>query len=94
MQVRKKKVDNTDPHIRFWEVIDRKKARKILEVQKGLKTVKIGYRVKQTYSRTAAGNVSKRWVMKISNSYRGKQSESPEKDPKRKHESHHREEEQ
>uniref|UniRef100_A0A915LA74 Uncharacterized protein n=1 Tax=Romanomermis culicivorax TaxID=13658 RepID=A0A915LA74_ROMCU len=89
MQVWKNEVDNTDLHIRFWEVIDRKKAREILEVEKGLKTAKIRYLVKQTNSKTAAGKVSKHWVKKIRDGYRGKQWESPEKDGKRKHESHH-----
>uniref|UniRef100_A0A915LD94 Uncharacterized protein n=1 Tax=Romanomermis culicivorax TaxID=13658 RepID=A0A915LD94_ROMCU len=42
IQVWKKETDNTDPRIRFWEVIDRKKAHNILEVEKNLKK-KVGY---------------------------------------------------
>uniref|UniRef100_A0A915KT36 Uncharacterized protein n=1 Tax=Romanomermis culicivorax TaxID=13658 RepID=A0A915KT36_ROMCU len=38
VQVRKKETDNTDPGIRFWDIIDRKKEMEILEVEKGLKT--------------------------------------------------------
>uniref|UniRef100_A0A915L2C1 Ribosomal protein L33 n=1 Tax=Romanomermis culicivorax TaxID=13658 RepID=A0A915L2C1_ROMCU len=37
IQVWKKETDNMDPRIRFWEVIDRKKAHNILEVEKSLK---------------------------------------------------------
>uniref|UniRef100_A0A915IJ92 Uncharacterized protein n=1 Tax=Romanomermis culicivorax TaxID=13658 RepID=A0A915IJ92_ROMCU len=42
IQVWKKETDNTDPRIRFWEVIDWKKAHDIVEVEKNLKK-KIGY---------------------------------------------------
>uniref|UniRef100_A0A915HPT4 Uncharacterized protein n=1 Tax=Romanomermis culicivorax TaxID=13658 RepID=A0A915HPT4_ROMCU len=32
IQVWKEEVDNTDPRIRFWEIIDRKKAKEIMDV--------------------------------------------------------------
>uniref|UniRef100_A0A915HLB9 Uncharacterized protein n=1 Tax=Romanomermis culicivorax TaxID=13658 RepID=A0A915HLB9_ROMCU len=37
IQVWKKETNNTDPCICFWEVIDRKKAHDVLEVEKNLK---------------------------------------------------------
>uniref|UniRef100_A0A915I1Z4 Uncharacterized protein n=1 Tax=Romanomermis culicivorax TaxID=13658 RepID=A0A915I1Z4_ROMCU len=49
----KKETDNTDPRRRFWEVIDRKKAHDILEVEKKLET-KVVYWVKHAYNRSAA----------------------------------------
>uniref|UniRef100_A0A915JVH1 Uncharacterized protein n=1 Tax=Romanomermis culicivorax TaxID=13658 RepID=A0A915JVH1_ROMCU len=63
IQVWKKETDNTDPRIRFWEVIDRKKVHDILEVEKSLKK-KIGYRVKHAHNRPATSKVSKRWTIK------------------------------
>uniref|UniRef100_A0A915K1M6 Uncharacterized protein n=1 Tax=Romanomermis culicivorax TaxID=13658 RepID=A0A915K1M6_ROMCU len=43
IQAWKKETDDTNPRIRFWEVIDRKKAQDIVEVEKNLKK-KVGYR--------------------------------------------------
>uniref|UniRef100_A0A915KCL3 Uncharacterized protein n=1 Tax=Romanomermis culicivorax TaxID=13658 RepID=A0A915KCL3_ROMCU len=83
-------VDNTDPWIRFWEVIDKKKAKEIVDVDNGLETVKI----RQPYTRTGTGKVLKRWVRKTSDGQQIKESESPGKDRKKKHESHQREEKQ
>uniref|UniRef100_A0A915K3H2 Uncharacterized protein n=1 Tax=Romanomermis culicivorax TaxID=13658 RepID=A0A915K3H2_ROMCU len=92
MQVWKKKVDNTDPWIQFWEVIDRTRAREILEVEKGMKSARIGYKVRQPYNRTAAGKIPQHWVKRLSKGHQHKQLESLDKDRKRKHESHHHEE--
>uniref|UniRef100_A0A915JZJ1 Uncharacterized protein n=1 Tax=Romanomermis culicivorax TaxID=13658 RepID=A0A915JZJ1_ROMCU len=65
IQVWKKETDNTDPRIRFWEVIDQKKAHDILEVKKNL-TKKVGYRVKHAYNRPAASRVPRQWIKKYS----------------------------
>uniref|UniRef100_A0A915IUF1 Uncharacterized protein n=1 Tax=Romanomermis culicivorax TaxID=13658 RepID=A0A915IUF1_ROMCU len=91
IQVWKKETDNTDPRIRFWEVIDRKKAHDILEVEKNSKK-KVGYRVKYVYNRSAAIKVPRRWVKKYSDGHRREKSETPEKDRKQKHESRQRDE--
>uniref|UniRef100_A0A915IF24 Uncharacterized protein n=1 Tax=Romanomermis culicivorax TaxID=13658 RepID=A0A915IF24_ROMCU len=47
IQVWKKEVDNTNPRIRFWEVIDKKKVKDIMDVKRGLKSSKTGYKVCQ-----------------------------------------------
>uniref|UniRef100_A0A915HTN3 Uncharacterized protein n=1 Tax=Romanomermis culicivorax TaxID=13658 RepID=A0A915HTN3_ROMCU len=84
IQVWKKEMDNTDPHTRFWDVFDRKKAQDIVEVEKNLKK-KVGYRVKHAYNRSAASKVPRRWFKRYSD--RKEKSETPDKDRKRKHES-------
>uniref|UniRef100_A0A915JXZ0 Uncharacterized protein n=1 Tax=Romanomermis culicivorax TaxID=13658 RepID=A0A915JXZ0_ROMCU len=86
IQVWKKETDNTDPCIRFWEVIDHKKTHDILEVGKNLKR-KVAYRMKHAYNRSAASKVPKRWVKRYSDVHRRKKLETPEKDRKRKHRS-------
>uniref|UniRef100_A0A915K487 Uncharacterized protein n=1 Tax=Romanomermis culicivorax TaxID=13658 RepID=A0A915K487_ROMCU len=91
IQVSKKETDNTDPRIRFWEVIDQKKAHDILEVEKNLKK-KVGYRVKHAYNRPAASKVPRRWVKKYSDIQKRQKSETPDKDRKQKHESRQRDE--
>uniref|UniRef100_A0A915JTI2 Uncharacterized protein n=1 Tax=Romanomermis culicivorax TaxID=13658 RepID=A0A915JTI2_ROMCU len=91
IQVWKKETDNTDPCIRFWEFIDRKKAHDILEVEKNLKK-KVGYRVKHAYNRSAASKVPRRWVKKYRDVRRREKSETPNKDRKRKHGSRQRDE--
>uniref|UniRef100_A0A915IHL0 Uncharacterized protein n=1 Tax=Romanomermis culicivorax TaxID=13658 RepID=A0A915IHL0_ROMCU len=88
IQVWKKETDNTDPRIRFWEVIDQKKAHDILEVEKSLRK-KVGYRVKHAHNRPAASRVSKRWTNKDSDVRRKEKSQTPDKERKRKHESRH-----
>uniref|UniRef100_A0A915KK99 Uncharacterized protein n=1 Tax=Romanomermis culicivorax TaxID=13658 RepID=A0A915KK99_ROMCU len=87
----KKETDNTDPWIQFWEVIDRRKAHDILEVEKSLKK-RVGYRVRHAQARPATSKVSKRWIRKDSDTQRKEKSEMPEKDRKRKQESQHRDE--
>uniref|UniRef100_A0A915HGP6 Uncharacterized protein n=1 Tax=Romanomermis culicivorax TaxID=13658 RepID=A0A915HGP6_ROMCU len=89
IQVWKKETDNTDPRIRFWEVIDRKKAHDILEVEKTLKK-KIGYQVKHAHNRPGTSKVSKWWTTKDSDAPKKEKSATPDKDRKRKHESRHR----
>uniref|UniRef100_A0A915IRI6 Uncharacterized protein n=1 Tax=Romanomermis culicivorax TaxID=13658 RepID=A0A915IRI6_ROMCU len=84
----KKETDNTDPRIRFWEVIDQKKAHNILEVEKSLKK-KFGYRVKHAHNRPAASRVSKHWTRKDSDVRKREKLAGPEKERKRKHESQH-----
>uniref|UniRef100_A0A915ICU4 Uncharacterized protein n=1 Tax=Romanomermis culicivorax TaxID=13658 RepID=A0A915ICU4_ROMCU len=91
IQVWKKETDNTDPPIRFWEVIDRKKAHNIVEVEKNLKK-KVGYRVKHAYNRPATSKVPRRWVKKHSDIQKRQKSETPDKDRKRKHESRQQDE--
>uniref|UniRef100_A0A915IA33 Uncharacterized protein n=1 Tax=Romanomermis culicivorax TaxID=13658 RepID=A0A915IA33_ROMCU len=91
IQVWKKETDNTDPRIRFWEVIDQKKAHDILEVEKSLKK-KIGYRIKHAHNRPAASKVSKQWTRKDSDGQGREKSATSEKERKRKHESPHRDE--
>uniref|UniRef100_A0A915KK60 Uncharacterized protein n=1 Tax=Romanomermis culicivorax TaxID=13658 RepID=A0A915KK60_ROMCU len=91
IQVWKKETKNTDPGIHFWEVIDRKKAHDILEVEKSLKK-KVGYRVKHAYNRPAASRVSKQWTKKDRDVRRKEKSQTPDKDRKRKHESRHQDE--
>uniref|UniRef100_A0A915HQ03 Uncharacterized protein n=1 Tax=Romanomermis culicivorax TaxID=13658 RepID=A0A915HQ03_ROMCU len=91
IQVWKKETDNTDPRILFWEVIDRKKAQDILEVEKSLKK-KIGYGVKHAHNRPAASRVSKRWTRKDSDVRKREKLVTPEKERRRKHESRHRDE--
>uniref|UniRef100_A0A915HQ49 Uncharacterized protein n=1 Tax=Romanomermis culicivorax TaxID=13658 RepID=A0A915HQ49_ROMCU len=87
----KKETDNTNPRIRFWEVIDGKKAHDILELEKSLKR-KVGYRDKHAHNRPAASKVSKRWTRKDSHVRKKEKSATPDKDRKRKHESRHRDE--
>uniref|UniRef100_A0A915KR51 Uncharacterized protein n=1 Tax=Romanomermis culicivorax TaxID=13658 RepID=A0A915KR51_ROMCU len=89
IQVWKKETDNTDPRIRFWEVINRKKAHDILEVEKNLKQ-KVGYRVKHAYNKPAASKVPRCWVRKYSDVRRREKSETPDKDQKQKQESRQR----
>uniref|UniRef100_A0A915KC46 Uncharacterized protein n=1 Tax=Romanomermis culicivorax TaxID=13658 RepID=A0A915KC46_ROMCU len=91
IQVWKKEADNTDPCIRFWEVIDRRKALDILEVEKSLKK-KVGYRAKHAHNRPAASKVSKRWTRKDSDVRKREKLATPEKERKRKHESRHQDE--
>uniref|UniRef100_A0A915IXT1 Uncharacterized protein n=1 Tax=Romanomermis culicivorax TaxID=13658 RepID=A0A915IXT1_ROMCU len=87
----KKETNNTNPRIRFWEVIDQKKAHDILEVEKSLKK-KVGYRVKHAHNRPAASRVSKRWTKQDSDVRRKEKSQTPDKERKQKHESRHRDE--
>uniref|UniRef100_A0A915HRT4 Uncharacterized protein n=1 Tax=Romanomermis culicivorax TaxID=13658 RepID=A0A915HRT4_ROMCU len=92
IQVWKKKVDNMDPRIRFWEVIDKKKVKDIVDVGKGLKVSRIGYKDHLPYNRTGTTKVSKQWIRKMGDGYQRKESESLSKDRKGKDESHHFEE--
>uniref|UniRef100_A0A915HF31 Uncharacterized protein n=1 Tax=Romanomermis culicivorax TaxID=13658 RepID=A0A915HF31_ROMCU len=77
--------------MKLRQVIDRRKAHDILEVEKSLKK-RIRYRVKHAHNRPATSKVSKRWTRKDSDARKKEKSATLDKDRKRKHESRHRDE--
>uniref|UniRef100_A0A915IV54 Uncharacterized protein n=1 Tax=Romanomermis culicivorax TaxID=13658 RepID=A0A915IV54_ROMCU len=85
IQVWKKETDNTDPRIRFWEVIDRKKAYDKVGVEKNLKK-KVGYRVRHAYNRPAMSKTpdkDRKWKHESQHRDKSRQEKSMSKEKKR-----------
>uniref|UniRef100_A0A915I0Q4 Uncharacterized protein n=1 Tax=Romanomermis culicivorax TaxID=13658 RepID=A0A915I0Q4_ROMCU len=59
IQVWKKEVDNMDPRMSFWEVIDKKKVKETVDMERGLKASKIGYKTGDRYQRKESESPSK-----------------------------------